>query len=217
MKLKPLRLLLFMLAAILAVEFSACPVNMATADGAASGPLMSNPNLNPVPLVDSKYYSILIDKQTEVLTVLRRDASGKYTIIDRQMQCSTGKAEEYTPVGTFNIYGNRYRWRASKTKYHEFMQFACRINGFIMIHSIPYLEKNPTKLDRQAYLELGKPVSAGCIRLVARDAKWIYTNCPNGTAVTVVTRGGPAAVCLTSIPPLPAGSTVDPTDTSIIH
>lgn len=213
MKIKPMRMLL---AALVALSMTALPVFTASADGAAVyGPLTNNPNVNPRPYVDAKYYCIVVDKQTEVVSVLRRDANGKYTIIDRQFVCSTGKTPGRTPVGSFKISTKR-RWLNSPS-YHVREQFACRINGYIWIHSTCFTKYDPNALERESYTDLGRPVSAGCIRLTVRDAKWIYANCPAGTVIKIVKSGGPAAVCLTDMPALPDGATYDPTDSSVSH
>lgn len=214
---RPSRLKFTVLAALLAAALLCGLPGAASADGSSlPGPLTDNPNVHPCPVVDAKYYSILIDKQAELLTVFRRDGSGRYTIIDRQFVCSTGRTSGRTPVGTFKI-GQKYRWIGSRAPYNEYMQFAFRIRDYIMIHSVPYTRPDPNKLLREGYQDLGKPVSAGCIRLTTRDAKWLYANCPTGTVVKVVAKGGPAAVCVAPVPPLPDGATYDPTDTSSGH
>ena len=64
-------------------------------------------------------------------------------------------------------------------------QYATRITGHILFHSVPYAEKSKDSLKYAAYNKLGKAASAGCIRLSVIDAKWIYDNCPKGTTVVI--------------------------------
>ena len=62
-------------------------------------------------------------------------------------------------------------------------QYATRITGHYLFHSVPYLEKDKTTLEYDEYNKLGSTASAGCIRLCVKDVKWIYDNCPIGTTV----------------------------------
>jgi hypothetical protein len=209
------RFLLFALAAALAFGFVLSPADIAVADSEAIGPLTPNPNINIRPMVDSKYYQLVVDIETQVLTVLRKDENGDYTVIDRQMACSTARPGKKTPPGTFKI-STKVRWLSSPT-YHTYEQFACRIDGKIWIHSTCFVKRDSNTLETDSYLQLGEPVSAGCIRLTVRDILWIYANCPGGTVVKVVKDGGPLAVCLTDMPELPAGTAYDPTDPAVVH
>jgi lipoprotein-anchoring transpeptidase ErfK/SrfK len=135
------------------------------------------------------------------------------------MVCSTGFTAGRTPVGTFKI-GTKRRWLnspKSNSHPHLYEQFACRINGNIWIHSTCFHKSNPNTLERDSYLDLGQPVSAGCIRLSVRDALWIFANCLAGTSVKVLKSGGPPAVCVEALPPLPDGAAYDPTDPAVLH
>lgn len=212
---KPLRLLSFTLIVLSALMIVS---SAAVAGGAASGPLAVNPNNNIRPIVDSKYYQLIVDKETQVVTVLRRDGSGKYTIIDRQMVCSTGVPPKTYP-GSFKINTKR-RWLSSPPKNgrpQSYEQFAVCFNKPIWFHSTVFDKMNPNAMERDSYLGLGQPVSAGCVRLSVRDARWIFTNCPAGAVVKVVKSGGPIPVYLEPLPPLPDSAAYDPTDDSITH
>lgn len=217
MKNTALKLTLSALLAATAFGFAFSPADTAAADGAAAGPLAPNPNVNARSMVDSKYYQLIVDIETQVLTVLRKDDNGDYTVIDRQMTCSTARQGKRTPTGTFKIDVKR-RWLSSPT-YHTYEQFACRIyaDGKIWLHSTCFMKYDPNTLETDSYLDLGKPVSAGCIRLAVRDILWVYANCPSGTVVKVVKNGGPPAVCVTELPALPDGATYDPTDPAVAH
>lgn len=199
-------------------------VSMMAAGPAASAastyvsPIAPNPNINIRPIVDSKYYQLIVDKETQVVTVLRRDSKGEYTIIERQMLCSTGVPPKTYP-GTFKI-SMRRRWLNSPPKNgrpQSYEQFAVCFNKPIWFHSTVYSKMDPNKMEPDSYRDLGKPVSAGCVRLSVRDIMWIYVNCPSGTVVKVVKSGGPTPVCLEPLPPLPEGATYDPTDPMIVH
>lgn len=209
---------------ILAMAFAAALIiALLTAGPAASAestyisPLKPNPNINYAPLVDSKYYQLIVDKETQVVTALRRDNAGEYTVIDRQMVCSTGVPPRTYP-GTYKI-SRRLRWLHSRAKNgHPASDepFAVCFNDPIWFHGVLYEKRDGNTLMAESYLDLGKPVSAGCVRLCVRDILWIYANCPSGTVVKVVKSGGPTPVCVEPLPPLPEGATYDPTDPMII-
>ncbi len=161
---------------------------------------------------DRNTYQIIVDKQAQVVTVMRRGINDKYNVLVRQMRCSTGRKPKYTPEGSFKIYA-KSPWLRTVTG--EYVQYTSRFKGQILFHSIPYKKANPRTLVGEAYRVLGQPVSAGCVRLVARDCKWIYDNCPTGTRVLVVASGGPAVRAVEPVPELPEGQTWDPTDEAI--
>ncbi len=100
-------------------------------------------------------------------------------VLTQAFVCSTGSA---TPVGTFRT-SDQYRWRLLFGDVYG--QYATRITGHILFHSVPYLEQSQDTLEWEEYNKLGTAASAGCIRLTAADAKWIYDNCPKGTLVTI--------------------------------
>ncbi|UKI23754.1 MAG: L,D-transpeptidase [Anaerotruncus sp.] len=95
------------------------------------------------------------------------------------MVCSVGK-EGNTPSGTFKT-SDKYTWRLLEGNVYG--QYATRITGHILFHSVPYFEKSKDTLEYDEYNKLGVPASAGCIRLSVADAKWIYDNCPTKTTV----------------------------------
>lgn len=196
----------------------------------AAGPMAQARNLEvgaypesiclPMPVVqgapaakpNKETYLIVVDKSTQAVSVLRQDDRKQYTVLVRQMRCSTGLKPNYTPVGTFRIYA-KYRWIRAVT--NQYVQYACRFNNHILIHSLSYKRTDVKTMITQSYADLGKAVSAGCVRLSARDSKWIFDNCPTGTKVKVMKSGGPAVTAVEPIPELPAGQTWDPTDPAI--
>lgn len=132
----------------------------------------------------SPYY-IKVNRKQNCVTVYGLDKNGKYTVPVKAMTCSVGVTagtNNETPTGTFSIY-SKYRWRP--LYYGVYGQYACRFNGPIMFHSVPYTSMSPSSLQYEEFNKLGKAASHGCVRLSCEDARWIYKNCPNGTKVTV--------------------------------
>ncbi len=128
----------------------------------------------------SPYY-VTVNRKHNVVTIYKMDKKGNYTVPVKAMTCSVGM-DGRTPKGTFSIYA-KYRWRP--LFYGVYGQYACRINGPILFHSVTYTKQDPSKLQYEEYNKLGTAASHGCIRLTVEDSRWIYKNCPNGTKVKV--------------------------------
>lgn len=126
---------------------------------------------------NSKPYYITVNLTANVVTVYEKDAAGKYTVPIKAFRCSGGKE---TPEGTFRT-SAKYEWRALYG--NVWGQYATRISGPYLFHSVPYYQRNKGTLEYDEYNKLGTTASAGCIRLTVRDVKWIYDNCPIGTTV----------------------------------
>lgn len=123
-----------------------------------------------------KYY-IQVNKGTNVVTVFKKKNNKPY----KAMICSTGHD---TPVGTFYT-----PWKA---EWHELLgpswgQFNTRITGGFLFHSVwYYTNHDKSSISVSAYNYLGNTASHGCVRLLVKDAKWIYDNCPLGTKVIII-------------------------------
>lgn len=123
-------------------------------------------------------------------------AAGKYTIkVNLGTNCTTiyknGKAvkamicspSSETPTGTFYI-PVKYRW-------HEmigncYAQYCSRITTGILFHSVWYYKNgDKSTMSVSAYNVMGNKASHGCVRLLCKDAKWIYDKCPIGTKITI--------------------------------
>lgn len=110
--------------------------------------------------------------------------NGDYTELARTMVCSTGTTKNPTPLGTFSAGGPCGKWYYFK-KFNCWAQYAYRINGPILFHSVLYSSKDESTLRQSSVNNLGSRASHGCVRLKVDDAKWIYNNCPAGTTVVV--------------------------------
>lgn len=127
-------------------------------------------------------FKIKVNRVENFVTVYTLDEKGKYTVPYKTFLCSTGATIDSTPLGTFEI-TERYDWRIMVDG--TYAQYAIRIHGPIMLHSIPYTTNRHDALEYWEYNKLGKPASLGCVRLRAGDVKWIYDNCENGTKVKI--------------------------------
>ncbi len=111
--------------------------------------------------------------------------NGSYSNLVRTMVCSTGTTSDPTPTGTFSNGGPAGRWYYFQ-KFDCWAQYAWRINGPYLFHSVLYSEKDTSTLRQSSVNNLGRRASHGCIRLKVEDAKWIYNNCSQGTTVKIV-------------------------------
>lgn len=130
----------------------------------------------------SPYY-IMVNRKMNTVTVYGVGDDGKYSVPVKAMIASCGRAGHETPTGTFSTPDSRYTWRLMVDG--TYGQYASRIQGSILFHSVCYTSANKGKLISSEYDDLGGFASRGCVRLQTIDAKWIYDNCPTGTLVTI--------------------------------
>lgn len=131
----------------------------------------------------SNPYKLVIDISDQRVYAYKW-VNGSYSSLVRTMICSTGLKNTPTPLGTFKNGGPAGRWYYFK-KYDCWAQYAWRIDGPILFHSVLYSEKDTSTLRQSSVNNLGSRASHGCVRLKVADAKWIYNNCAAGTTVVV--------------------------------
>lgn len=126
------------------------------------------------------------------------------------MVCSIGTA---TPASGVYSTTDKYTWRLLEGNVYG--QYATRITGSILFHSVPYVEQNKGTLEWWEYDKLGTSASLGCVRLTVEDAKWIYTNCVSGTKVEFYSSATPGPLGKPSAKKISGDTEVrdwDPTD-----
>lgn len=151
-------------------------------------------------------YEIHVNKQMNCITVYEPNKKGKYTKAVKSFVCSAGRD---TPLGTFKT-SDKYYWKAM---IHDvWAQYATRITGKILFHSVPYETHEKDTLVTSYYNQLGSTASAGCVRLAAADAQWITENCPAGTTVVIYNSPDSGPLGKPSPIRIPYNCTWDPTD-----
>lgn len=155
------------------------------------------PEPTPVP------FAITVDVNNQVTTVYGRDAEGNYSVVVREMLCSTGTRSYPSDIGEFTLNGRTARW-CYFPKWGGHAQYWTRINSSIAFHSVCYNSVSTMDLSVSSYKNLGKRASHGCIRLLVADAKWIYDNVGAGTVVTIRDDlpADPELVASLKVPPL---------------
>ena len=126
-------------------------------------------------------YLLKVNRKQNIVIAYAKDDNGDYTKPYKAMVCSVG-LDGATPTGTYTT-SDKYTWRLLSGNVYG--QYATRITGHILFHSVPYFTRSKSDLEYEEYNKLGQPASLGCIRLSVADAKWIYDNCPKGTTVTI--------------------------------
>ncbi len=126
-------------------------------------------------------YLIKVNRKQNIVTIYKNDGAGNFDEPVKAMVCSVGLNGK-TPTGRFKT-SDKYTWHILNGGVYG--QYATRITGHILFHSVPYAERSKDSLKYVAYNKLGSAASAGCIRLSVIDAKWIYDHCPKGTTVEI--------------------------------
>ncbi|MBQ8312395.1 MAG: peptidoglycan-binding protein [Clostridia bacterium] len=159
------------------------------------------PTPTPVP------FAITVDVNNQVTTVYGRDENGDYTVVIRQMLCSTGTKSAPSDVGDWVLSGRTARW-CYFPKWGGHAQYWTKINSSIAFHSVIYNTVDTMDLSVSSYKNLGKRASHGCIRLTVADARWIYENVGKGTVVTITEKlpKDPELVASLKLPPLNYGN-----------
>lgn len=129
--------------------------------------------------IKGKNYKLSINKTNNYVIVYEKDSKGEYSKVVRTMLCSTGYD---TPTGTFTT-SDKYTWKIVNG--NVWAQYATRVEGNVLLHSMPYSSKDKGALIPGYYNQLGRTLSAGSIRLSAGDARWIMKNCPKGMTVEI--------------------------------
>ena len=155
-------------------------------------------------------FLISINKTMNCMTIFAKDGNNGFIIPLKSFLTSTGPD---TPLGTFQT-PEKYRWR--DMNHGIFTQYATRIWKGFLIHSILYSKPNNMTLDPMTYNYMSIAQSAGCVRLLSGDAKWVYDHCALGTTVTIYESPVPGPYERPAIEQIiPDTQTWDPTDPNI--
>ncbi len=138
------------------------------------------PEPTPVP------FAITVDVANQVTTVYGLDENGEYTVVARQMLCSTGMKATPSDPGDWVLSGRKANWCVFPKWGNSYARYWTKINGSIAFHSVIYNAVDHKAVNTKSVNMLGSRASHGCIRLSVADAKWIYDNVGAGTIVSIV-------------------------------
>ncbi len=153
-------------------------------------------------------YYIRVNRQLNVVYIYGIE-DGEYKKLVKVFVCSAGVD---TPLGVYRT-SNKYEWRLLVG--NSYGQYATRITGHYLFHSVPYERQSKDSLKYWLYNRLGVNDSLGCVRLTVEDAKWIYDNCPLGTKVEIYNSGSLEGITKPSAQKIDSGDSRrgwDPTD-----
>ena len=127
-------------------------------------------------------YLVAVNRAQCTVTVYGKDDNGNYTVPVKAIVCSVGRSGHATP--TMEVHSlDRYRWCLMVDG--TWGQYAIRVRGGIMFHSVPYYSQDAGDLEYDEFNKLGSPASLGCIRMTVKDVKWLYDNCPYGFTTVI--------------------------------
>jgi len=135
--------------------------------------------------IEKQSYYIKVNYKANVVTIYK-GISGKYDTPVKAMICSTG-----TDTPRSGKYTIKSKWTWLKLYGGVYGHYVTQITGDLLFHSVPYLKKSPDTLEYWEYDKLGTAASLGCVRLTAKDAKWIYDNIGRGTIVEFYSSSNP--------------------------
>lgn len=145
-------------------------------------PASATPRPSPTPAPAK--YTLMVDVVNQITRAYTYDETGAYTVLVREMICSTGTSSNPTPLGTTIMPKKRARW-GYFPQWDSHAQYLTRIDSANAFHSVLYSAADERTLSTKSFEALGTPASHGCVRLYVSDAKWIYDNCEEGTIITV--------------------------------
>lgn len=133
-------------------------------------------------------YRLTVNTRQNLVIAYGRSSDGSYNTPVKAFVSSCGVfPNDRTKTGHFYT-EDKWTWEALYGGVYG--QYATRITGPYLFHSVPYYTRSKSNLEYLEYNKLGSNASLGCVRLCVADAKWIYDNCPSGTEVDVYDDGG---------------------------
>lgn len=130
-------------------------------------------------------YMIRVFKDRQYVTVFSDpEADGSFSQLLKVFPCSSGLGKYETSSGSFQIgvkHPSGYMFDGSYGQYcSEFLKSH-------YFHAVPsYGGVEESGVSWQDFNQLGSKASHGCIRLMTKDAKWIYDYCVAGTPVEIL-------------------------------
>lgn len=136
------------------------------------------------PRPDQPAFHLVVDVTNQIVTAYARDEEGEYTVVVREMMCSSGTTANPSDAGDFVLSGYKVTW-CYFPAWGDYAQYWTQITPSIAFHSVIYNTVSTKDLSIRSYERLGRRASHGCIRLQVADAKWIYDNVTAGSVATI--------------------------------
>lgn len=153
----------------------------------------------------NKFY-LELNRAAGVVTVYAYDSQRKsycipvkaFTVsVGRNISSNAGASglnvnSSFTPLGSYSISYNGSVAKYSLKPMYEpdgsivYARWASHVVGNVYFHAIAVSRQSHTSLNPNTYNKLGRPASAGCIRMTVADAKWIYDYVSVGSTVKIL-------------------------------
>ena len=132
----------------------------------------------------SKY--ITVDRTRGRVTIYGyNSATGSYDTPIKSMICSVGNPISNTAAGTYKIGWQLKKKEMNGEDYRCWAPYVSQIYGSVYFHGVASSTPDLNMISAVDFNSLGSPMSHGCVRLTAIDAKWIYDNVSSGTTVRI--------------------------------
>lgn len=132
----------------------------------------------------SKY--ITVDRTRGRVTIYGyNSATGAYDTPIKSMICSVGNPISYTAAGTYKIGWQLKKKQMTGEDYVCWAPYVSQIYDAVYFHGVASSTADLNNISAVDFNSLGSPMSHGCVRLAAIDAKWIYYNVSSGTTVRI--------------------------------
>ena len=132
----------------------------------------------------SKY--ITVDRTRGRVTIYGyNSATGAYDTPIKSMICSVGNPISYTAAGTYKIGWQLKKKQMKGEDYVCWAPYVSQIYDAVYFHGVASSTPDLSNISAVDFNSLGSPMSHGCVRLAAIDAKWIYYNVSSGTTVRI--------------------------------
>lgn len=163
------------------------------------------PRPTSTPSPTSPYY-LYAEMGSFTLVVYAKDSAGNYSDVVRTIRMAIGRGT-MTRAGTYTL-SSKLRWKTFSSSVYA--QYASQYKNGLYIHSPCYTAQDNTRMITSSYDEIGTKATSGCLRIPTADACWIYSNCPSGTVLQIVS-GSPRGFTAPFLIPIRV-SGHDPTD-----
>lgn len=132
----------------------------------------------------SKY--ITVDRTRGRVTIYGyNSATGSYDTPIKSMICSVGNPISNTAAGTYKIGWQLKKKEMNGVDYKCWAPYVSQIYDAVYFHGVASSTPDLNMISAVDFNSLGSPMSHGCVRLTAIDAKWIYDNVSSGTTVRI--------------------------------
>ena len=122
-----------------------------------------------------KKYKIEVNITQNLVIVYAKDGKNGFIIPVKAMICSCGVEGHETRQGNYSYLTRAGKWH--HLNYGVSGKYCTRYSGPYLFHSVTYDTYGDNySLQAEEYEKLGTAASHGCIRLMVKDAKWIYNN-----------------------------------------